>query len=567
MLVLTSVTLSCLYNRNKTTSIYFLLNSPIMKYYFLSGFLIFIFCTNVFAVPPAAPVVLYSVEGQQVNVSWSPVDNSDGYRLHWLPYPMPNPRGPINSMDLGTETRVSAQLADGAMFYVAITAYNQEGDSAFSNIEVIAINNERSGGDTTVFVQSSNAFDNPAPNLSPEGEARHIVGDNEFEQSFVTAPAIVNSGLGPAFNNTSCAACHPKDGRGEPPEAGGISNTFFLRLSIPGTDPETGGPMSVPGFGTQLFDRAIFNVQPEATVETTYSEIDGNFGDGTPYQLRKPNFTIVNPYTALPDTYLTSPRVAPPVFGRGLLEAISDETLLGWADEDDLNNDGISGRVNQVWDIVSETTVIGRFGLKANNPSTLVQTAGAYHGDMGITNELFPLESTTGQPQDDGSSDDPELRPGGLDDVVFYIQTLAVPARRNIDDPKVKNGQILFDQAGCTACHIPTVTTGVLEGVPEVSNQVIHPYTDLLLHDMGEGLADGRPDFLASGQEWKTPALWGIGYTKVVNGHTFFLHDGRARNLTEAILWHGGEAESAKEYFRNLSANDRESLIKFLESL
>ena len=286
-----------------------------------------------------------------------------------------------------------------------------------------------------------------------------------------------------------------------------------------------------------------------------------------PYQLRQPNFTIVNPYTALPDTYLTSPRVAPPVFARGLLEAISDETLLGWADEDDLDNDGISGRVNQVWDIVSETTVIGRFGLKANNPSVLVQTAGAYHGDIGITNELFPLESTAGQPQDDGLNDDTELRQGVLDDVVFYIQTLAVPARRNIDDPKVKNGQILFDQAGCTACHIPTVTTGVLEGVPEVSNQVIHPYTDLLLHDMGEGLADGRPDFLANGQEWKTPALWGIGYTKVVNGHTFFLHDGRARNLTEAILWHGGEAEPAKEYFRNLSSNDRESLIKFLESL
>ncbi len=538
-----------------------------MKYYFLLNFFVFIFCTNVLAVPPAAPVVTYSVKGQQVNVSWLPVNNSDGYRLHWLPYPMPNPRGPINSMDLRTDTQVSARLVDGDMLYVAITAYNQEGESAFSNIEVIAINNEYSGGDTTVFVQSSTAFDNPAPNLDAEGEARHLIGDDEFEQNFVTAPAIVNSGLGPAFNNNSCVACHPKDGRGLPPEEGGISNTFFLRISVPGVDPKTGGSLAIPGFGTQLFDRAIFGVQPEAIVETTYAEVNGKYGDGTPYQLRQPTFTIVNPYTTLPDTYLTSPRVAPPVFGRGLLEAISDETLLGWADEDDLDNDGISGRVNQVWDIVSETTVIGRFGLKANNPSLLVQTAGAYHGDIGITNELFPQESTAGQAQDDGLSDDPELRPGVLDDVVFYIQTLAVPARRNIDDPKVKNGQILFDQAGCTSCHIPTVTTGVLEGVPEVSNQIIHPYTDLLLHDMGEGLADGRPDFLASGQEWKTPALWGIGYTKVVNGHTFFLHDGRARNLTEAILWHGGEAESAKEYFRNLSANDRESLIKFLESL
>ncbi len=538
-----------------------------MKYYFLSSFFIFIFCANVLAVAPAAPVVIYSIKGQQVNVSWLPVGNSDGYRLHWLPYPMPNPTGPINSIDLGAETQISTILEDGAMLYVAITAYNQAGDSPFSNIEVIAINNEFSGGDTTAFVQSSSAFDNPASNLDSEGVARHLIGDAEFEQNFVTAPAIVNSGLGPAFNNNSCIACHPKDGRGRPPEEGGISNSFFLRISIPGVDPKTGGSLAIPGFGTQLFDRAIFGVQPEAIVETTYTEVNGKFGDDAPYQLRKPIFTIVNPYTALPDTYLTSPRVAPPVFGRGLLEAISDETMLEWADEDDLDNDGISGRANQVWDIVSETTVIGRFGLKANNPSVLVQTAGAYHGDIGITNELFPLESTAGQPQDDVLNDDTELRQGVLDDVVFYIQTLAVPARRNIDDPKVKNGQILFDQAGCTSCHIPTVTTGVLEGVPEVSNQVIHPYTDLLLHDMGEGLADGRPDFLANGQEWKTPALWGIGYTKVVNGHVFFLHDGRARNLTEAILWHGGEAESAKEYFRNLSSNDRESLIKFLESL
>lgn len=196
--------------------------------------------------------------------------------------------------------------------------------------------------------------------------------------------------------------------------------------------------------------------------------------------------------------------------------------MLGWTDEDDANNDGISGRVNRVWDVGSGTTVIGRFGLKANSPSLLVQTAGAYHGDMGITNEVFPLESTAGQPQDDGVKDDPELTPGVLDDVTFYIQTLAVPARRNINDPVVKKGQILFDQARCTSCHIPTVTTGVLEGVPEVSKQVIHPYTDLLLHDMGEGLADGRPDFLANGQEWKTPRSGELVLLKLSMGILFF---------------------------------------------
>lgn len=540
----------------------------IMRRYILFITAVFAFCSYVQAAPPAAPVAAFSVEGKRATVSWVPVDSSSQYKLYWLPYPLPTPIETINSIDLGTEGKVSAVLDDGAMYYVAITAYNSDGESAFSNIEVIAINNEFSGGGTTLFTESSSAFSSPAPNLSSEGLARHLTGDSEFEQSFVTAPAILNGGLGPAFNNNSCIACHPKDGRGRPPEEGGVSNSFFLRLSIPGADPKTGGPSAIPGFGTQLFDKAVFGFQPQATVGTTYIELDGKFGDNTPYRLRKPVFTINKPYIDLPGDYLISPRVAPPVFGRGLLEAITDETLLGWADEDDLNGDGISGRVNRVWDVVSRITVIGRFGLKANSPSTLVQTAGAYHGDMGITNELFPEESTAGQSQyNDGLSDDPELRPGVLNDVAFYIQTLAVPSRRNISDPLVKKGQMLFDQARCTACHIPAVTTGVLEGVPEVSNQVIHPYTDLLLHDMGEGLADGRSDFLANSQEWRTPPLWGIGYTKVVNGHTFFLHDGRARNLTEAILWHGGEAESAKENFRLLPSADREALIKFLESL
>lgn len=535
-----------------------------MNYFIL---LLIFLAWPVLAAPPEAPVVTYTVDGEQASAQWEPSGNVDGYKLYWTPYPIDTSRNAINSADLGLSTHLSTTLTNGTMLYVAVTAYNQAGESGFSNIEVIAINNALSGGDTTLFDQSSTAFANPAPNLDDEGLARHLVGDNEFEQAFVTAPAVVNSGLGPVFNNTSCVGCHPKDGRGSPPDEGGVSNTFFLRLSVPGTDPNTGGPLPVPGFGTQLFDSAIFGVQPEAKVDTTYITIDGQYGDGEPYQLRQPVFTIVDPYIELPDEYLTSPRVAPPVFGRGLLEAIPEQTLLEWADENDEDGDGISGRVNYVWDLVNETTAIGRFGHKASVPSVLIQNAGAYRDDMGITNEVLPQESTAGQSQYDGLGDDPELKPGVLDDVVFYIQTLAVPGRRNIHDPDVKRGQILFDQTGCAACHKPTVVTGELEGVPAVSNQVIHPYTDLLLHDMGPGLADGRPDFLANGQEWKTPPLWGIGYTRVVHNHTFFLHDGRARNLAEAILWHGGEAEKAKESFRTLPANDRAALIKFLESL
>ena len=154
-----------------------------------------------------------------------------------------------------------------------------------------------------------------------------------------------------------------------------------------------------------------------------------------------------------------------------------------------------------------------------------------------------------------------------LENVTFYVQTLSVPARRNTDKTEVRQGQLIFAQAGCGSCHIPTLKTGQFEGVASISNQIIHPYTDMLLHDMGDGLADNRPDFLADGNEWRTPPLWAIGLTEVVHGHTFFLHDGRARNLMEAIMWHGGEAENAKSYVNNLSETERDALVAFLNSL
>ena len=425
-----------------------------------------------------------------------------------------------------------------------------------------------SGGETTVFDATSHAFSTPAPNLSADGLAKHLDGDVEFEAVFVTVPAEVNPGLGPVYNNISCINCHARDGRGRAPTSGEKLTSMLFRVSLPNPEGDvTHGPVPVPGFGTQLNNRAIFGVPPEGTVTINYTEGEFTTSDGVKVHLRTPSYTIEDTYQPLPDNVEISPRVAPVVFGLGLLEAIPESTILALADEDDQDGDGISGKANYVWDVQKNGLSLGRFGWKANQPTLLQQVASAYHDDIGITTSLLPIESSDGQSQYDGRGDDPELSDEILDVVTFYVQTLAVPARRDLDDPIVQRGEELFESAKCSGCHIPTLETGSLSGVPEVSNQTIQPFTDLLLHDMGPGLADYRPDFLASGSEWRTPPLWGIGLVKVVNGHTNFLHDGRARGLLEAILWHGGEAEQSREAVQAMSASDRDALIAFLESL
>ena len=425
------------------------------------------------------------------------------------------------------------------------------------------------GGDTTIFNASSHAFSIPAPNLSAAALEKHLEGDVEFEAVFVTAPAEVNPGLGPTYNNVSCINCHSRDGRGRPPGVDEKFVSMLFRLSLPNTENGKAGksPIPVPGYGTQLNNRAIYGTPPEGTVKIEYSEQPLTTEDGTRVYLRYPNYTITNTYQPLPKDVEVSPRVAPVVFGLGLLEAIPEKTILTYADEADINGDGISGKPNYVWDVVKKRYALGRFGWKANQPTLLQQVASAYHDDMGVTTSLFLLENSTGQPQLKQNRTTHEVSDEILDVVTFYVQTLAVPARRNVDDPQVMHGEQLFAQAQCASCHVPTLRTGVLPGVPSVSNQTIHPYTDLLLHDMGPGLADNRSDFHASGTEWRTPPLWGIGLVRTVNGHTNFLHDGRARNLMEAILWHGGEAEKSRQTVLEMSETERDALIAFLESL
>lgn len=428
--------------------------------------------------------------------------------------------------------------------------------------------NERTlaGGETTIFESGLFSFDNPAPNLNASNLETHLSGDAEFEQAFVTAPAPINSGLGAQFNNTSCIACHPKDGRAPFPQNLNSVTGFFLRVSIPGTDPH-GGPNPAPGFGGQLAQNAIFGITPEVQFHVSYTDYPITFADGTVVTLQRPTYSISDAYIPMPSNAMFSPRLAPPVYGLGLLEAITEADLLLKEDVADTDNDGISGKANYVWNPETESMAIGRFGWKGGAPTVMTQSAGAYNNDMGITSPLFPIESSFGQTNGDNLNDDPEISQQTIDDVAFYCRTLAVPAARNLDDPEVARGFELFESAKCTACHTPKHITGNFSGIPAISNQTIYPYTDMLLHDMGDDLADNRPEFLADGNEWKTRPLWGIGLTGIVNGHTNFLHDGRARNIEEAILWHGGEAENAKQFYINLNKNEREALLAFINSI
>jgi len=429
------------------------------------------------------------------------------------------------------------------------------------------------GGDTTVFETSIHAYAQPARNLPLDRRSDFFVGNALFNRTWVTAPSSTegSDGVGPLFNARSCSTCHFRDGRGRPPlDSSELAVALLFRLSVPGTA-STGGPQPEPRYGGQFQGQAILGVPAEGRVTIDIEEISGTYGDGEPYTLARPTYVFDElAYGPLAADFQTSPRVAPFLIGLGLLAAVDEEAVRGLADPDDVDGDGISGRVNVVWDVQDTAPRLGRFGWKANQPTLAQQNAGAFNGDMGLSSPLFPEQSCTAVQaaclaSPDGGS--PEVDRDKLDFVTFYTHLLAVPARRDVDDPTVLRGETLFREAGCDACHLPTVVTGDLPGFPEVSRQTIQPFTDLLLHDLGPDLSDERPDFLASGTEWRTAPLWGIGLVSTVNRHTRFLHDGRARDLAEAILWHGGEGEASREAFRTLPAADRAALIRFLESL
>lgn len=452
---------------------------------------------------------------------------------------------------------------------------------------------ENPGGNATTqdSIGTREAFSHFSHGIGFEGEAKFKVGNAIFRKLWISAPSSTTSsdGLGPLFNSRSCQSCHLKDGRGRPPAANFPADTaesMFLRLSIsPQNDEQRrllaehrANSIDEPTYGGQLQNIAIQGLDNEGHMHIDYQEVPVKLADGTTVSLRKPTYGVEGlKFGPMHPQTMMSPRLAPPMTGVGLLEAIPEEQIRAHADPDDKDHDGISGRTNEVWSADQNRAELGRFGWKAGQPSIRQQAAHAFAGDMGLSNPLMPngsgdctaaqkdcLNAPNGNTERDGGF---EVGPKLFDHVVFYSQNLAVPPRRNFNDPAVARGKALFYQLGCQSCHSPSFTTGSAEGQPHLSNQKIWPYSDLLLHDMGKGLADNRPEGMADGQEWRTAPLWGIGLTQLVSGHTFFLHDGRARNLEEAVLWHGGEAQAARDAYTALSKADREALIKFVESL
>ncbi|MBL4669241.1 MAG: c-type cytochrome [Flavobacteriales bacterium] len=432
---------------------------------------------------------------------------------------------------------------------------------------------EYPGGEkNTVFDFSPNAFGHVSPAITGLQELNFFVGNSFFNQNWVSAPASTTArdGLGPTFNARSCSACHFKDGRGRPPAFNGENATgFLMRLSIAGTD-QNGAPSPHPSYGGQFNPQSNIGILSEGEVYINYVNTNYTFPDGESYSLQMPFYSFFNLNFGSISGVLTSPRVGQQMIGLGLLESIYEADILVNVDEQDVNNDGVSGKANYVYDVATGTSKLGRFGWKAGQPNLRQQTAGAFLGDIGITTTLFPLENCT-SPQNDClnavNGGIPELPDSSLDLVELYVSNLAVPARRNINSYNVKQGKKLFNDLGCIACHKANYTTGINFKFSNLSNQKIWPYTDLLLHDMGVGLADNRPEFLANGQEWRTAPLWGVGLIETVNNHTLYLHDGRARNLIEAIMWHGGEAGNAKNNFTTLSKVERDQLIEFVKSL
>ncbi|WP_420406327.1 di-heme oxidoredictase family protein [Nisaea sp.] len=446
------------------------------------------------------------------------------------------------------------------------------------------------GGATTHRKRiNGDVFSHPSANMAFERRLYFELGDGIFKKMWVSSPASTKSsdGLGPLYNARSCQRCHLKDGRGAPPDGTQADAVALLvRLSIPpqnDTDRamlEAGTRHAIPDpvYGGQLQSFAIAGQDAEARVEIRYEAVPVTLADGTIIELRKPAVSLSEPaYGAFHDEFMMSARIATPMIGLGLLEALSEKDILSWADPGDRDGDGISGRPNRVMSALNREVMLGRFGWKANEPTLKDQVSGAFAGDIGISSSLHPanagdctqaqpvcLDSPHGGESGDGNV---EVNDHLLDLVTFYSRNLSVPARRDVDDPSVLNGKRIFYEAGCIACHRPKYVTPRDPLRPEQSFQLIWPYTDMLLHDMGEGLADNRPDGRADGREWRTPPLWGIGLTETVNGHTNFLHDGRARNLLEAILWHGGEAAAARGRVIALPKQEREDLLRFLNSL
>lgn len=438
----------------------------------------------------------------------------------------------------------------------------------------------KSGGEASVDRSDQTAFSLASPSLSMQQRHDFFSGSDFFRRPWFVAPATNRSrdGLGPLFNAHGCRDCHTMDGRGHLPANADDNNvSLLLRLSLrPKSEADwqqlrEQGVIPHPQYGAQIQDFGNSGVAPEARYRLRYETTSITLADGETVELSRPVPELVDPtFGSLDSNVAWSLRLAPAIVGLGLLEILEDKQIEEYADPDDKNGDGISGRPNRVQLVGSDSLVNGRYGWKAEQPTLRQQNAAAFNGDLGITSSLFPAENCSPvqtQCSEAPTGGNPELSDAQLNQITFYTANLAVPQRRNVHDPQVKKGERLFVEAGCARCHRVEFETPKVARQPQLSEQIIHPYTDLLLHDMGEGLADQRAVFSASGSEWRTPPLWGIGLTATVSGGEFYLHDGRARTLLEAILWHDGEARSSRDFVSAAHREQRDALIAFLQSL
>lgn len=417
-------------------------------------------------------------------------------------------------------------------------------------------------------------FLQPVPGLSYAQLRLFNEGEKEFKVPWVVFPLLGGHwGLGPTFIANACSVCHVQAGRGRTVD-NAIIVQQLLRVSVPGQGPH-GEPKPHPDYGDQIQVFGVNvglkeNLKPgEADVYIDWMPSSVTLADGTPVELRRPKLRMENlRFGALGEQSMTSLRNTQVIYGLGYLEAVPESTLKDIAALQ--KSQGLNGRLNYVRDDIHQKTVPGRFGWKANQPSIRQQIVAAFLGDMGVTSSLYieencPPAQTLCLAMPPGNR--PELLNYNWDQMEFWHAALAPPPARNLELPQVKRGEKLFQQVGCAACHLPELRTGDYPLLPIIANTTFRAFTDLLLHDMGEDLADGRPDFLAGPRDWRTPPLWGIGLSAQVNGSTHLLHDGRARNVLEAILWHGGEAKAAKDAFSKMPATEREALIDFVNSL
>lgn len=459
------------------------------------------------------------------------------------------------------------------------------------------------GGETTVGIVPSALFVLPAKNLNQEHRPNFYAGKALANQPWVKAPTttVARDGLGPIYNARSCLACHVRGGRGVLPDSQKKSLfSTVVRVSLrPNTklteaqklSLKTTGVIADPIYGDQLqtqsvslasqlglkyslSDGATTEVRPEAQVHIRWKEKLFSYPDGEKMTLRWPVPEISElAYGELDDEAITSLRIASSLHGMGLLELIDQKDINDWLDPNDTDGDGVSGRLNWVWDRERNATVEGRFGWKANRPTLRDVSAAAFVNDIGITSHLYPeppcssrqptcLNATHGN--DEGGV---ELRDDLLVLVTDFVRNTGVVKSRKVSHTKDHRGRSLFYDLGCALCHRPSYITKESSAYPHLSNQTIWPYSDLLVHDMGVELDDGRDEYVVSGSEWRTPPLWGVGLSRKVNGSAHLLHDGRARNVEEAILWHGGEGLGAKNKYTQLEKTDRQLLIEFVESI